>query len=152
MLLAKSSHSLPYAINKLKREFWVGWIKNQAWESTVIKNQPIGTRYIYLHLENIVCHYFRQLWLVLGVKLMEINSKWFSRYLHLLDINDKFVGKYTELVPWIRHWVTKTPVKKWTFLFAPPKRGSLYYQPKQCIINGKSLKFTIHLYCLMPLK
>ena len=24
--------------------------------------------------------FFRQLWLVLGVKLMEINSNWFSRY------------------------------------------------------------------------
>ena len=28
----------------------------------------------------------------------------------------------------------------------------LYYQPKQCTINGKSLKFTIHLHCLMPPK
>ena len=31
------------------------------------------------HLENIVYHCFRQLWLVLGVKLMEINSNLFSR-------------------------------------------------------------------------
>ena len=31
-------------------------------------------------LENIVYHYFRQLWLVLGVKLMEINSNLFSRW------------------------------------------------------------------------
>ena len=30
-------------------------------------------------LENLVYHCFRQLWLVLGVKLMEINSNWFSR-------------------------------------------------------------------------
>ena len=30
-------------------------------------------------LENIVYHFFRQLWLVLGVKLMEINSNLFSR-------------------------------------------------------------------------
>ena len=30
-------------------------------------------------LENLVYHFFRQLWLVLGVKLMEINSNWFSR-------------------------------------------------------------------------
>ena len=28
-------------------------------------------------------HSFRQLWLVLGVKLMEINSNWFSRYIEI---------------------------------------------------------------------
>ena len=33
------------------------------------------------YLENLgKYHFFRQLWLVLGVKLMEINSNWFSRY------------------------------------------------------------------------
>ena len=32
------------------------------------------------YLENLVYHFFRQLWLVLGAKLMEINSNWFSRY------------------------------------------------------------------------
>ena len=32
------------------------------------------------YLESLVHHFFRQLWLVLGVKLMEINSNWFSRY------------------------------------------------------------------------
>ena len=31
-------------------------------------------------LETIVYHFFRQLWLVLGVKLMEINSNLFSRW------------------------------------------------------------------------
>ena len=32
------------------------------------------------HLENLgKYHFFRQLWLVLGIKLMEINSNWFSR-------------------------------------------------------------------------
>ena len=30
-------------------------------------------------LENLVYHFFKQLWLVLGVKLMEMNSNWFSR-------------------------------------------------------------------------
>ena len=34
---------------------------------------------IKYYLENIVYHFFRQLWLVLGVKLMEINSNLFSR-------------------------------------------------------------------------
>ena len=33
------------------------------------------------YLENLVYNFFRQLWLVLGVKLMETNSNWFSRYL-----------------------------------------------------------------------
>ena len=32
------------------------------------------------YLENLVYHFFRQLWLVLGVKLLEINSNWFSKY------------------------------------------------------------------------
>ena len=36
-------------------------------------------------LENLVYHFFRQLWLVLGVKLMEINSNWFSRWLFNRD-------------------------------------------------------------------
>ena len=31
------------------------------------------------YLENLVYHFSRQLWLVLGVKLMEINSNLFSR-------------------------------------------------------------------------
>ena len=35
-----------------------------------------------IDLENIVYHVFRQLWLVLGVKLMEINSIVFSRYIY----------------------------------------------------------------------
>ncbi len=35
--------------------------------------------WIVWYLENLVYHFFRQLWLVLGVKLMEINSNWFSR-------------------------------------------------------------------------
>ena len=28
----------------------------------------------------------------------------------------------------------------------------IWHQPKQCTVNGKSLKFTIHLHCLMPPK
>ena len=32
------------------------------------------------YLENIEYHFFKQPWLVLGVKLMEINSNLFSRY------------------------------------------------------------------------
>ena len=35
-----------------------------------------------INLENIVYHVFKQLWLVLGVKLMEINSILFSRYIY----------------------------------------------------------------------
>ena len=36
-------------------------------------------------LENIVYHFFRQLWLVLGVKLMEINSNMVSRWTVILE-------------------------------------------------------------------
>ena len=32
------------------------------------------------YLENLVYHFSRQLWLVLGVELMEINSNLFSRH------------------------------------------------------------------------
>ena len=35
-----------------------------------------------IYMENLVYHFFRQLWLVLGVKLMEINSNLFSRYIN----------------------------------------------------------------------
>ena len=35
--------------------------------------------YTWKTLENLVYHFYRQLWLVLGVKLMEINSNVFSR-------------------------------------------------------------------------
>ena len=41
-----------------------------CWEKSWIKN--------CVNLENIVYHFSRQLWLVLGVKLMEINSNLFS--------------------------------------------------------------------------
>ena len=38
------------------------------------------------HLESLgKYHFFRQLWLVLGVKLMEINSNWFSRHFFLSE-------------------------------------------------------------------
>ena len=42
-----------------------------SYQSTVCKK----------YLKNLVYHFFLQPWLVLGVKLMEINSNWFSRYL-----------------------------------------------------------------------
>ena len=41
---------------------------------------------LYVYLENIVYYFFRQQWLVLRVKLMEINSNLFSRYLHLATL------------------------------------------------------------------
>ena len=41
-------------------------------------------------LENLlVYHLFRQLWLVLGVKLMEINSNWFSRPFQKWDVSNR---------------------------------------------------------------
>ncbi len=55
------------------------------------------------HLENLVYHLFRQLWLVLGVKLMEINSNWFSRHHHpkchaCVVLMFAFEGHYYRLV------------------------------------------------------
>ena len=47
------------------------------------------------HLENIVYHFCRQLWLVLGVKLMEINSNLFSRQLSLDSLPPLFTKFYT---------------------------------------------------------
>ena len=42
---------------------------------------------LFTYLENLEYHFVTQLWLVLGVKLMEINSNLFSRYIwyHLID-------------------------------------------------------------------
>ena len=45
----------------------------------------------FTNLENLVYHFFRQLWLVLGVKLMEINSNWFSRNLDFPEIFRDFI-------------------------------------------------------------
>ena len=46
--------------------------------------------YIYKYLENIVYHCFRQLWLVLWVKLMEINSNLFSGYTQMTEVFNFF--------------------------------------------------------------
>ena len=43
-----------------------------------------------------------------------------------------------------RHWPFSTLDKNPCFSFWPQE--SLYYQPKQCTINGKSLKITLHLH------
>ena len=49
---------------------------NQFWT----KMGHFSTRWLNSFLENLgKYHFFRQLWLVLGVKLLEINSNWFSR-------------------------------------------------------------------------
>ena len=55
------------------------------------------------NLENLVYHFFRQLWLVLRVKLMEINSNWFSRKTFLLASRQAIqvaclVGKNPEVI------------------------------------------------------
>ena len=63
--------------------------------SVFLRNRP--TRNIFfgspksIYLENIVYHFFRQQWLLLGVKLMEINSNLFSRY-QFLVFNSLAVG------------------------------------------------------------
>ena len=78
---------------------WTGWsasircLKLQLWnprgeicgEAEVGKNDP--TRWIKKNknMENLVYHFFRPLWLVLGVKLMEINSNWTVFQEHVLN-------------------------------------------------------------------
>ena len=42
-----------------------------------------------IFLENLVYHFFRQQWLVLGVKLMEINSNLFSRLIFSVFLHTK---------------------------------------------------------------
>ena len=47
------------------------------------------------YLENLVYHFFRQLWLVLVVKLMEINSNWvFQVYLSYFMVALDPTGKH----------------------------------------------------------
>lgn len=58
-----------------------------------LKNCP--TWHWRVYLENPVCHFFGQLGLVLGVKLMEIDRTLFSRYVYLfgnLIISQRFGG------------------------------------------------------------
>ena len=43
-------------------------------------------------------HFFRQLWLVLGVKLMEINSNWFSRWV-VFHVATKHFGLFIAVGP-----------------------------------------------------
>jgi len=43
------------------------------------------------NLENLVYHFSRQLWLVLGVKLMEINSNLFSGNLQITHLETKMI-------------------------------------------------------------
>ena len=57
----------------------------------------------YTYLENIVYHSFRQLWLFLGVELMEIDSNLFSRYIYIYMyyttiIPDLFLQKKTAVI------------------------------------------------------
>ena len=55
------------AARKEKRE---QWLRLQTLEKKRPKRES---------LESLVYHFVRQLWLVLGVKLMEISRNWFSR-------------------------------------------------------------------------
>ena len=63
------------------------------------KNNPRGVgppkTFVKKHkdLENIVYHFFRHLWLVLGVKLMELNSNLFSR--DLFKVMAKIENEFT---------------------------------------------------------
>ena len=57
-------------------------------------------------------HFFRQLWLVLGVKLMEINSNWFSRHNWLYVCShtiDHLFSQKNPLLPPPIYWCPTTP-------------------------------------------
>ena len=59
-----------------------GYLRVLKHQNTKAGGESSGTRMsmeVSNYLENLVYHFLRQLWLVLGVKLMEINSNWFSR-------------------------------------------------------------------------
>ena len=98
-------------------------------------------------LENLVYHYFRQLWLVFGVKLMEINSNWFSRMTKLEPSPSSIGNTFFEW--WIFAFAYVSVSERYTTQKKrfPHKQGSLYYQPKQCtIICVKSLNHTFVLF------
>ena len=66
-------------------ELWVSphWMSSSLQASLRANPNPWLWTMKWTCLENLVYHFFRQLWLVLGVKLTEINSNWFSRCINL---------------------------------------------------------------------
>ena len=66
--------------------FVMNWLI-YAWTNSSRRLDAVGGWMVLLPpkkrgwMENLVYHFFRQLWLVLGVKLMEINSNLFSRWM-----------------------------------------------------------------------
>ena len=82
--------------------------------------------------------FLRQLWLILGVKLLEINSNWFSRYvsyktrfcLEYLEILDDFYGAFFEQTK-----ISHPKIFVETSLFGKPKMKALgpYNLPPKAI-------------------
>ena len=74
--------------------------KNDAkfWGRRYIETKRHHFGYL-IYLENVVYHFFRQLWLFLGVNLMGINSNLFSRYVRFRGCKPGRVSIY--FVTWI---------------------------------------------------
>ena len=76
-------------------------------------------------LENLVYHFFRQLWLVLGVKLLEINSNWFLFFFRdgLPSSSAKFWSRPEEpshLPTAPTTWVPPPPLQRQRAFVLPP--------------------------------
>ena len=84
-------------------------------------------------LENIVYHNFRQLWLLLGVKLMEINTNLFSRWSKKAGIEFTEVFKLWSFLPHPKTYCW------WGLNPAPPgmyETLSINYQPQGGFLAG----------------
>ena len=91
--MAPVTTSLPTHLSQTHQSQRVGCPNSPYVKRPLVKRQTIFVTNIWKicrYLENLVYHFFRQLWLVLGVKLMEINSKLFSRYLAILRGSDGY--------------------------------------------------------------
>ena len=64
---------------KTNISFQTNALNTNLGKENVAPEMPSTFGWTFIYLENIVYHNFRQLWLVLGVKLIEINSNLFSR-------------------------------------------------------------------------
>ena len=88
-------------------------------------------------LENLVYHFFRQLWLVLGVKLMEINSNWFSRSFVLKWPRDVPLGGGNSNI----FYLHPTYLGKWSNLTNILSNG-LVQPPTRPFFWGETLRIT----------
>ena len=93
------------------------------------------------HLENLVHHNFRQLWLVSGVKLMEINSNLFSRHFWPGWKQTPFIRNQTATDETLKD-PTSERVKIWSDFFATENTTSAqkvaFWKGSPRLFQGKS--------------